>query len=45
MPIAENRSGSSEPRYPEPNMISAVLIKGGATRQGIAAAEPGGSAC
>src|ERR1700678_1577775 len=36
-PKAENRSGSRVPRKPEPSMISAVLIRGGATRHGMAA--------
>src|ERR1022692_2652493 len=35
-PIAENRSGSSDPMTPAPIMISAVLMRGGATRQGMA---------
>src|SRR5271170_4217566 len=42
--MAENRSGSSEPKKPEPNMISAVLMSGGATRHGMAVAGCGGGA-
>ena len=37
--MAEKRSGRSEPKKPDPIMISAVLTSGGATRQGMAAAE------
>ena len=35
-PIAENRSGSKDPRTPAPSMVSAVLASGGATRHGMA---------
>ena len=42
--MAENRSGSSEPRKPEPIMSRAVLIKGGATRHGMAVAGRGSGA-
>src|ERR1700723_1000175 len=43
-PKAENRRGSSVPKKPAPSMISAVLIKGGITRQGMAAAGWGSDA-
>src|ERR1700732_3294665 len=43
-PRAENRNGSSEPKKPEPTMISAVLISGGATRHGMAVAGGGSGA-
>jgi hypothetical protein len=44
MPIAENRNGSRVPKKPEPSMISAVLISGGATRHGMAVAGGGRAA-
>ncbi len=45
-PMAEKRSGSSEPKKPEPSMISAVLASGGTTRHGMGASGPSsGSAC
>src|ERR1700691_1283862 len=43
-PKAENRRGSSVPKKPDPSMINAVLIKGGITRQGMAAAGLGSDA-
>jgi hypothetical protein len=39
--MAENRSGNSEPKKPEPTMSSAVLINGGATRHGMPGAADG----
>jgi hypothetical protein len=38
--MAENRSGNSEPSTPAPIMMSAVLTRGGATRQGILMTRP-----
>ena len=43
IPIAEKRSGSSDPMTPAPTMTEAVLISGGATRHGRAPAGGRGS--
>jgi hypothetical protein len=32
--MAEKRSGNNDPTTPAPNMMNAVLTKGGATRHG-----------
>ena len=39
--MAENRNGNSDPMKPDPTMSSAVLINGGATRQGMPGWEGG----